>query len=587
MKLSVLALDYDGTIAHHDVPDPGVLAAIADARAASVVVLLVTGRRLHDLQRVAGDLRFVDGVVAENGAVVHFPGSSHTSILAPPVPTRFLEELTRCGIAHATGTCIAEADSVDAPALLAAIRTTELPLCLLFNRGRVMILPQSVSKATGLEAALEILRLSPHGAVGIGDAENDHELLRVCEVGVAAGWGSESLRLAADHVIAGEGPAALAPFIRGLVDSGRLPPVRTTRRQLVLGHGDDGRQFSLAVRGRNVLVAGDAGSGKSWVAGLLAEQLILHRYSVCVIDPEGDYRPLQALPGVIALGGADPLPRPHELLRALQHPDTSVVLDLSRLSHADKVQFVHSVLPALVLLRRRTGLPDRIVLDEAHYFVHTPRPADLFDAERYGYTLVTYRASHLPREILDASEVVLVTSESDPAEVAALHALCGATEPVERWATILAALGTGEAAALPVTEEAGSTLRRIHLAPRLTAHVRHREKYVDVPITDDRAFVFTSHGAPTGDRALTLRAFANTLDRLPTDVACGHARRGDFGRWIRDVFGDYLLASTVQDLEQRCWQGGDPDAIAAIGSAIRGRYELGELHAATAPSGAR
>jgi hypothetical protein len=36
--------------------------------------------------------------------------------------------------------------------------------------------------------------------------------------------------------------------------------------------------FSLAVRGRNVLVTGDAKSGKSWVAGLLCEQLILHGY---------------------------------------------------------------------------------------------------------------------------------------------------------------------------------------------------------------------------------------------------------------------------------------------------------------------
>ena len=88
-----------------------------------------------------------------------------------------------------------------------------------------------------------------------------------------------------------------------------------------------------------MLVAGDARSGKSWVAGLLAEQLILYGYSVCVIDPEGDYRPLQALPGVVALGGADPLPRPHDLLHALQHAESSVVMDLSHVDHAQKVQY--------------------------------------------------------------------------------------------------------------------------------------------------------------------------------------------------------------------------------------------------------
>ncbi len=45
-----------------------------------ITVLLVTGRILDELRRVAGDLHFVDGVVAENGAVVHFPDSGHTSV---------------------------------------------------------------------------------------------------------------------------------------------------------------------------------------------------------------------------------------------------------------------------------------------------------------------------------------------------------------------------------------------------------------------------------------------------------------------------------------------------------------------------
>jgi hydroxymethylpyrimidine pyrophosphatase-like HAD family hydrolase len=46
-----------------------------------------------------------------------------------------------------------------------------------FNRSRLMVLPQSVSKATCLREALTTLRLSAHNAIGIGDAENDHALL--------------------------------------------------------------------------------------------------------------------------------------------------------------------------------------------------------------------------------------------------------------------------------------------------------------------------------------------------------------------------------------------------------------------------
>jgi hydroxymethylpyrimidine pyrophosphatase-like HAD family hydrolase len=53
-------------------------------------VILVTGRILNDLRRVVGDLQFVDAVVAQNGAVIYFPGTGHTTRLAPPVPPPFV-----------------------------------------------------------------------------------------------------------------------------------------------------------------------------------------------------------------------------------------------------------------------------------------------------------------------------------------------------------------------------------------------------------------------------------------------------------------------------------------------------------------
>jgi len=190
MRLSVLALDYDGTIASNDKLDPSVRTAIARARRSGIIVLLVTGRILSELRRVAGDLHFVDGVVAENGAVVHFPESDYTTLLAPPVAETFIAELARRGLHGMPGQSLVDAAADDAPRLLEVIRALELPLVLLFNRSRVMVLPQGVSKATGLRAALTMLRRSVRNTLAIGDAENDFELLRVAEVGVAAGWGS-------------------------------------------------------------------------------------------------------------------------------------------------------------------------------------------------------------------------------------------------------------------------------------------------------------------------------------------------------------------------------------------------------------
>src|SRR5437868_9021351 len=45
-------------------------------------------------------------------------------------------------------------------ALPISIRQLELPIVLLFNRSRVMAVAQGVSKATGLGAALDMLRAS-------------------------------------------------------------------------------------------------------------------------------------------------------------------------------------------------------------------------------------------------------------------------------------------------------------------------------------------------------------------------------------------------------------------------------------------
>jgi hydroxymethylpyrimidine pyrophosphatase-like HAD family hydrolase len=577
VKLSVIALDYDGTVARADALDPAVRAAIAAARTQGIVVLLVTGRILDELRRVAGDLHFVDGVVAENGAVIHFPASGRTSALAPSVPDSFLAQLRHGAIPLAAGQCLVDADANDAPRLLEVIRRLELPLVLMFNRGRVMISAQGVSKATGLQVMLETLRLSPRNTIAIGDAENDHELLRLAEVGVAVEWGSRALGAVADVVLPGAGPPAVADYLRTVTATGNLPTLARARRRLLLGYLEDGSELSLAVRGRNVLVTGDAKSGKSWVAGLLCEQLILHGYCVCVIDPEGDYSSLDGLPGVTVLGREDPPPTPRELLRAFRYPDRSVVIDLSHRSHDEKLQYIRAVLPALNVLRHRTGLPHRILLDEAHYYLHDEDSHQLLDFERNGYTVVTYCASRLPSALLAATEVMIVTCESNGAEIEALSRCCARCTGGDsaRWA-MLARLKPGQAIALPITEESGGELRLFTIASRLTPHVRHREKYVDVPVSTERAFVFNRSGQPSPRRVKTLRQFVAVLETTPASLLDAYVVRGDFSRWIADVFGDRALADELRGLEDRHRKGARAETVAEMAGAVRGRYDLAE-----------
>lgn len=576
MKFSVLALDYDGTIAKDGALDPAVRKAIGELRAKGIVVLIVTGRILDELRRVAGDLHFVDGIVAENGAVISFPASGYLAVVAKPAPQSFFEELRRRGVPFEVGQVIVDTDASEAARILEILRRLELPLVMVFNRGRLMVLPQTISKATGLREALKILRLSSHNAVAIGDAENDHEVLQACEVGVAVGWGSEALKTSADYVLPGKGPAAVAGYIRDLGHQRRIPRQLKTRRHILLGHADDGQPLTLAVRGRNVLIAGDSKSGKSWIAGLLCEQLILYGYCLCIIDPEGDYTSLEALPGVIVFGGADPLPRPRDLLQALRQPEGSIVIDLSHTPRDEKLDYVRTLLPSLAKLRRLAGVPHRIIVDEAHYFLHDANVPDLLDMEPNGYTLVSYRPSELRGDVLAASEAIVVTRESDPEEVRALLALCPSCEGAneQAWEQLFGSLVVGEAVVLPITEEAGGQLRKIRLAPRLTPHVRHFAKYIDIPVTAGRAFVFWGNGSPSGRRAQTLREFVAAIEQEKASMLDGHLRRHDFSRWIAEVFGDYPLAKTMRSLEDEHRAGKFTDVVARVSEAIRSRYEF-------------
>ena len=543
-----IGTSYDGTIARDGVLFPEVKGAIAEARARGIVVLIVTGRVLSDLRAVAGDLDFVDGVVAENGAVVAFP-NGQTRLVAQRPPQVFLDELRRRGVAFATGQCVVEADASVAPAILATIRELQLPLAILFNRGRLMVLPQAISKGTGLRNALHILRLSRHNAIAIGDAENDHDLLAQCELAVAVGWGSTMLKAGADEVVNGDGPSAVAAYIRRATAQTRLPVSRVGRHPLSVGTEQDGRPVTPDVSGANVLIVGETQSGKSWITGLLSEQMILQDYSLCVIDPEGDYGGLESLPGVVVLRAAEQPPELADVARAIRHFDQSVVVDLSCVHLQEKIEYLKALLPTLASVRRTTGVPHRIVVDEAHYFLQEPNIKQLLDFELGAYTIVTYRPSDLHPDVRDAIDVVVAKRLTSSHEVDTLLELVKNVKLEAESRSIIGGLPVEEA--VVATKWVEGRLRRFRLLPRLTPHVRHREKYFDVHVIPGQEFVFTKNGRATGLPARSLAELAALLEDHSAESLGEHARRGDFSRWIANVFHDHRLASDVRKIEQQ------------------------------------
>ena len=322
------------------------------------------------------------------------------------------------------------------------------------------------------------------------------------------------------------------------------------RRRVRFGTLSNGEPLDFAIRGRNILIGGDPKSGKSWMAGALCEQLILQRYSLCILDPEGDYTCLEALPGVIVHPVDSKDASFLGLEQMLTHPDLSLVVDMSAAPREDKPVLVRRLLETLNRLRRVTGLPHRVVVDEAHYFLNGLDDPELFDRELGGYLLVTYRISDLSPDILNASEAVIVTRVDDRRQALALLALAPRGDPPSEWLALLADLAVDEAVLLPGTLESGDSLKRFRVAPRLAAHVRHRQKYADVPVGLEQEFVFTQRGRPTGKRARTVRELLSALPALPDDVVQGHLARGDFRRWVEGVFGDRELGAAIQHLEQ-------------------------------------
>jgi hypothetical protein len=151
--------------------------------------------------------------------------------------------------------------------VLEVIRDQGLELQVIFNKGAVMVLPAGVNKATGLSAALHELSLSPHNVVGVGDAENDHAFLSLCECSAAVANALPQLKERADIVTRGDHGAGVVELIEELLaDDLRRREPGLTRLHILLGTRDDGSEVRLSPYGGNVLLVGTSGSGKSTLA---------------------------------------------------------------------------------------------------------------------------------------------------------------------------------------------------------------------------------------------------------------------------------------------------------------------------------
>lgn len=536
-----VALDLDGTIAFGGPPDERVLAAIADARAVGVRVVLVTGRILAELEAdFPGLATHFDAVCAENGAVLSMSGG--TRLLARPVDRRLEKRLLDSGVPVRAGEVLLACEAGAAHLAVDVIHELQLDAQLVRNREQLMILPAGVTKGTGVVGTLGALGISVHSAIAVGDAENDHALLEACELGVAVANAVDALRAHADLVLPAPNGAGVAELLTGPVLAG-TERVRSDRWQVRLGTGETEAPVTIPASHTTVLITGESGSGKSYLTGLLAEQLISLGYVVVVIDPVGDHAELGMLHNVLVFGAGGRLPPPAELVRFLRH-DTSLVVDLSLQPEREHAGYVAVLTHLLRRRRRRTGLPHWIVLDEAQGVL----AQDAFQPGDLGYCLATYRPEALIPGTVQRADWRIAAAGPPPGE-AVLRA--GGRTEAPTW---------------------------FQINQRTTDHVRHQHKYTDTNLPYHRGFHFRRDDGPTGVVAVNLRQFVDHLRGCDPAEIRHHATGRDLSRWIRDVHRDPPLADHIARLEGRIAAGVDLDTTRhAIVAAVERRYGLESL----------
>ena len=334
----------------------------------------------------------------------------------------------------------------------------------------------------------------------------------------------------------------VAEILRGpIVTEGRR--VYSARWQIVVGTDPAGAEVAIPASQVNILVSGASGSGKSYTAGLLAEELIALGYDMLVFDPEGDYATLAELPGVVILG-EHAIPEPDDLI-AFLHRRGSLVVDLSAHSPERRDEFMSRFAPLLAEFRDKTGRPDWVLIDEAQVPYGQNSPLTTFyQPSLYSHLVVTYQFAQLDEQVRESIDITL-TPRGDNSTV--LVSRKGDMSP-------------------------GLVVR---IANRQLGHLRHEHKYSAFGVPAERGFWFRDGRPANGKVAHNLEELRRMLPTCSDNALRHHASGRDFSRWVDKVLGDHDLAAEMATVEPKI-QGAEDSA--------RLRQASGELETLIAES---
>jgi hydroxymethylpyrimidine pyrophosphatase-like HAD family hydrolase len=549
----VLAFDFDGTLADDGVVPSALQTALEQLRTQGYALFLVTGRRFDDAK--LGPLKqLFTGIVWENGAVLHHTATDEVYLPFGHLDTRLAEAMEAAGIPLQYGQAIASTGTAHDEMVWHVLNKLGGDAVIMQNKGTVRVLPSGATKSAGLERLLELCGYSPRNLTSFGDGETDMSLLQLGEVGVAVADAVPSLKEVADLVSTQPGPEGVLEILESHWLHGTSDTIQAQKREhlIELGKDEAGLPVSLPaaeLAGENLGVFGDSGSGKSWVAGLLVEGMHRIGYQVLLIDPEGDFRGMRALPGIVALEiTQDSTPPPSMVVSVLETVTASVVLDLSSYSMDRRVGYVAELLRALRSVKERKFRPHWIVLEEAQSFL-PPKGNQVSKAllpmlPAGGWAVVSYRPDRLTTEVLAALDRCILARLSEPEAAQAVGQTIGGFPE-----TSLEDIPTGH------VWLCGRRMVRLRPNARRIPHIRHLYKYLDKPLPRHKRFYFRDQQSFLGIEAANLLEFLHCLRDLPIESLVYHHTRGDFVRWVDGALGDGILANHLRKLAQRSLEG--------------------------------
>jgi hypothetical protein len=318
---------------------------------------------LPEVLSIFTEIDLFDLVVAENGGVLYQPSSRRERALASPPPSAFIGVLAEHEIPLQIGSVVLATRQPNEDVILRSIQELGLELHVIFNKGAVMVLPAGINKASGLQAALDELRLSPHNVVGVGDAENDHAFLNLCECGVAVANGLPALKENADWITQSEDGSGVIELINEIVGTDlRFLEAGLKRRHLTLGTRDPAHPVQISSYGHNLLVTATSGTDAFGLAASILEQLMNEGYQCCVIDPEGSYTSFQ---NTLAIGSDQRAPSGEEVLHILEDPKTQPVVNIRSLSVTKRQLFLTHLFSRIRELQGRLGRPHWLIMNAA------------------------------------------------------------------------------------------------------------------------------------------------------------------------------------------------------------------------------